>query len=64
MSKKSHPRRLDDTDVPDFVVIDQVPAGQRIEETPYPKPGDPNPRVRLGVVAATGGGLYILEMNV
>lgn len=47
--------RLDDTDVPDFVVIDQVPAGQRIEETPYPKPGDPNPRVRLGVVAATGG---------
>ena len=29
-----------------------MPAGQIVEETTYPRPGDPNPKVRLGVVGA------------
>jgi len=44
--------RLDDTAVPDFTVVDDVPSAQVVEQTPYPKPGDPNPIVRLGVAAA------------
>jgi dipeptidyl-peptidase-4 len=47
--------QLDETGVPDFSVVDDVPHGQRIERTPYPRPGEPNPRVRLGIVAAVGG---------
>ncbi|HEX8069814.1 MAG TPA: S9 family peptidase [Pyrinomonadaceae bacterium] len=47
--------RLDETPVPDFVVVDHIPVNQEVETTPYPKAGDPNPLVRLGVVAAQGG---------
>jgi dipeptidyl-peptidase-4 len=46
--------RLDDTAVPDFTVVDDVPASQVVEQTPYPKPGDPNPIVRLGIAAVDG----------
>jgi dipeptidyl-peptidase-4 len=47
--------RLDDTAVPDFTVVDDVPSAQVVEQTPYPRPGDPNPIARLGVAAAGGG---------
>jgi dipeptidyl-peptidase-4 len=47
--------RLDETPVPGFVVVDHIPAGQVIEDTPYPKAGDPNPIVKLGIVDAAGG---------
>ncbi|PYS82905.1 MAG: hypothetical protein DMF67_11060 [Acidobacteria bacterium] len=46
---------LDETPVHDFPVVDHIPRGQVIEDTPYPLAGDPNPLVRLGVVAAAGG---------
>ncbi|NOT46103.1 MAG: S9 family peptidase [Acidobacteria bacterium] len=47
--------RLDETSVPAYTVIDDLPVHPSVEITPYPKAGDPNPGVRLGVVAATGG---------
>ncbi len=47
--------RLDENPVPDFAVVDHVPYPQRVELTPYPKAGDPNPVVQLGVVQAAGG---------
>jgi dipeptidyl-peptidase-4 len=47
--------RLDETPVPGFVVVDHIPPGQVIEDTPYPKAGDPNPIVKLGIVDAAGG---------
>jgi dipeptidyl-peptidase-4 len=46
---------LDERPVHDFPVVDQIPRRQVVEDTPYPLPGDPNPLVRLGVVAASGG---------
>src|ERR1043166_7144279 len=46
---------LDETPVHDFPVVDHIPRLQKVEETPYPLAGDPNPLVRLGVVAAAGG---------
>ncbi len=47
--------RLDETPVPTFTVVDHIPTHQELEVTPYPKAGDPNPLVRLGVVGAQGG---------
>ena len=47
--------RFDETPVPEFSVVDHIPYHQNVEITPYPKAGDPNPIVKLGVVNATGG---------
>lgn len=41
--------------VPEFTVVDHIPYRQTLEVTDYPKAGDPNPTVRLGVVRSTGG---------
>src|SRR5690349_8150464 len=47
--------RFDENPVPEFTVVDHIPYDQNIEVTPYPKAGDPNPIVTLGVVNAAGG---------
>jgi dipeptidyl-peptidase-4 len=47
--------RLDEAPVHEFTVVDHVPYRQNVEVTPYPKAGDPNPLVQLGVVNASGG---------
>ncbi|HEX9422763.1 MAG TPA: DPP IV N-terminal domain-containing protein, partial [Pyrinomonadaceae bacterium] len=47
--------RLDENPVPEFTVVDHIPYHQALEVTPYPKAGDPNPLVQLGVVNAAGG---------
>jgi dipeptidyl-peptidase-4 len=47
--------RLDDNPVPEFTVVDHIPYHQALEVTPYPKAGDPNPIVQLGVINASGG---------
>ena len=47
--------RLDETPVPEFTVVDHIPYRQALEVTAYPKAGDPNPIVQLGVVDAAGG---------
>ena len=47
--------QIDERPVPTFVVVDQIPYDQNVEDTPYPKAGDPNPIVKLGVVNALGG---------
>jgi dipeptidyl-peptidase-4 len=46
---------LDEHPVPDYTVVDHIPLDQNVEVTPYPKAGDPNPIVTLGVVNAAGG---------
>ncbi|HLL16581.1 MAG TPA: S9 family peptidase [Pyrinomonadaceae bacterium] len=47
--------RLDETPVHEFAVVDHIPVRQEVELTPYPKAGDPNPVVKLGIVNASGG---------
>lgn len=53
--------QFDETEVPRFTVMDHFPRDEKeayhpiIENTPYPKAGDANPKVRLGVVRAEGG---------
>jgi dipeptidyl-peptidase 4 len=47
--------RFDDSPVATFTVLDQIPVRQKVEKIPYPKAGDPNPIVKLGVVPVAGG---------
>jgi dipeptidyl-peptidase-4 len=47
--------RLDERPVPEFPVTDHIPVDQILELTNYPKAGDNNPVVKLGVVNAAGG---------
>jgi dipeptidyl-peptidase 4 len=47
--------RFDESPVQDFTVVDHIPYAQTLESTPYPRAGEPNPIVQLGVVNAAGG---------
>ena len=47
--------RFDDTPVHKFTVIDEIPTRQVVETVPYPKAGDANPLIKLGVVPVSGG---------
>lgn len=47
--------RLDENPVHEFTVVDHIPYHQTLEVTPYPKAGDANPVVQLGIVSAAGG---------
>ena len=55
--------RIDDTKVPVFAVVDHIPYEQGIERWRYPKVGEPNPTVTLGVVAATGGATRWMNLS-
>jgi dipeptidyl-peptidase 4 len=46
--------QLDQTAVPRFIVVDQLPLNNGMETLPYPKAGDPNATVRVGVVNMDG----------
>ena len=46
--------QLNEHPVPIFPLVDHIPGPQVIEDTRYPRAGDPNPLVRLGVVRAAG----------
>jgi dipeptidyl-peptidase 4 len=41
--------RLDESPVPRFVLTNDIPDKQDVETTFYPRAGDPNPLVRLGI---------------
>jgi dipeptidyl-peptidase-4 len=55
--------RIDDNPVAPFTVVDHIPTRQRIESTRYPKAGDPNPMVKLGVVSVAGGEAHFAEQG-
>jgi dipeptidyl-peptidase-4 len=46
--------QLDERPVKRFTVVDHIPLMQKVEVTPYPKAGLPNPRVKLFTVSAGG----------
>jgi dipeptidyl-peptidase 4 len=53
--------RFDESPVPEFAVVDHIPYDQNVEITAYPKAGDPNPIVKLGIVNAAGGDIRWLD---
>jgi|GEM_PF-41151 len=51
-------QQFNDSKVPTFQVSDHLKISQEIETEYYPKAGDTNPVVRLGVVSAGGGPVH------
>jgi dipeptidyl-peptidase-4 len=47
--------QMDEKQVPTYPITDWLPTHPKVELEKYPKAGDPNPAVRLGVIAAKGG---------
>ncbi len=55
---------LDDAPLPDHaVLIDTAGSKRTVETTPYPRSGEPNPHVRLGVVSAAGGSVAWADLD-
>jgi dipeptidyl-peptidase-4 len=46
---------MDETKVPAYPITDWTPTHPSVDNEKYPKVGDPNPVVKLGVVSADGG---------
>ena len=55
--------RFDDTRVPVFPIYSEKGQHGYLENTRYPKAGDPNPAVKLGVVPVTGGATVWADFN-
>jgi dipeptidyl aminopeptidase/acylaminoacyl peptidase len=55
--------RLDDGPVHKFTVLDPIPVRQHVEQTPYPKAGDPNPKVKLGIVNVNGSAPVFAQLG-
>jgi dipeptidyl aminopeptidase/acylaminoacyl peptidase len=53
--------RFDDAPVRKFTLVDQSATRQRLERTRYPKAGDPNPRVKVGIVKVSNGAVRWAE---
>jgi dipeptidyl-peptidase 4 len=47
--------QMNETQVPTYPITDWIPTHPKVDQEKYPKAGDPNPGVRLGVVGSTGG---------
>jgi len=55
--------RFDDNPVPEFTIVTGEGIHGRVEITPYPKPGDPNPFVKLGVAHIESGKTVWMDTN-
>ena len=55
--------RMDENKVPLFPIISEEGVHGYTEETRYPKVGDPNPEVRIGVVSQDGGEIQWADFN-
>ncbi len=54
--------QADEAKVPEYPITDWIPTHATIDQQRYPQPGDPNPVVRVGVVAAKGGATRFIEL--
>ena len=55
--------RMDETRVPTYPITDWLPIHPRVDLEKYPKAGDPNPVVRLGVVGGNGGKVRWIKLT-
>jgi dipeptidyl-peptidase-4 len=55
--------QMDETRVPAYPITDWLPTHPRVEWERYPKAGDPNPIVRLGVVGGNGGKVRWIKLT-
>ena len=47
--------QMDETKVPSYPITNWIPLNPELDQQKYPRPGDPNPVVKLGVVSGKGG---------
>ena len=55
--------QLDDTRVPHMTIVDHISYHPEVEVWDYPKAGDPNPAIRLGVVRSAGGATTWVDLD-
>ena len=55
--------QMDETRVPTYPITDWMPTHPKVDEEKYPKAGDPNPTVRLGIVSSSGGKIKWLSLT-
>jgi len=55
--------RYDDTPIHVFTVLDQIPPWQKVESTRFPRAGDPNPLVRLGIASVGGDPVHWVDLR-
>lgn len=55
--------QMNEKQVPTYPITDWIPTHPRVDQEKYPKVGDPNPSVRLGIVAAKGGKPKFLSLT-
>lgn len=55
--------RFDQSEIAAFPMVDQLPLYPTVETLRYPKAGTPNSRVKIGVIAATGGPTRWMEVG-
>ena len=55
--------QLDEKEVPRYSLLDDAPYRPSTQTWPYPKPGESNPKARLGVVQATGGSTTWVDLD-
>jgi dipeptidyl-peptidase-4 len=54
---------MDETKVPTYPITDWMPTHPSVDNEKYPKVGDPNPVVKLGVVEADGGKVRWIKLT-
>jgi dipeptidyl-peptidase-4 len=54
--------QMDETRVPTYPIVDWIPQHPTVDMQKYPKAGDPNPAVRVGVVDSNGSGVKWLKI--
>ena len=55
--------QMDETRVPTYPITDWLPTHPRVDQEKYPKVGDPNPSVHLGVVGSNGGKVRWIKLT-
>jgi dipeptidyl-peptidase-4 len=55
--------QMDETRVPSYPITDWMPTHPKVEQEKYPKVGDPNPTVRVGVVGSNGGKVRWIKLT-
>ena len=54
---------FDDAPVGTLTMLDDTGSPRRVEQNRYPRSGEPNPRVRLGIVDAGGGAVRWADLS-
>jgi dipeptidyl-peptidase-4 len=55
--------QMDETHVPTYPITDWLPTHPKVDPEKYPKAGDSNPVVRLGVVGSGGGKTHWIKLT-